>query len=354
MLSTLVATSSGFAPGAAGLMHARRVTSSQGIRAQMMAIAAGDVVNVKYQLRPDMSIGRANTFGAGAEQIVPNLPYDVGEVSLVVGGGGYLPALHEQLIGMEAGAAKAVTVDAGFGEYLEEGRITVPIEQAPQGLKTGMAVMLSSSKGQVQATVTEMTDTTCTLDTNHPLAGVSLQMDLSVQSVGAPDQFAVATVAGGCFWGLELAYQREPGVLGTAVGYTQGDMEEPTYEAVCSGATGHTEAVQVVYNPAKVSYQRLCEVLVERLGDSIYLLNQVGNDRGTQYRHGIYPHNPEQEETAKEVLEAVGEHKSLGPVQTEVKSAAQFWKAEGYHQQYLQKGGQNAKKRAKEEIRCYG
>ena len=350
MLSTL-AFATGFSPLTTS--HARRVALSPKSLC-MMAIAAGDVVNVKYELRPDLTIGRASTFGAGAEQIVSNLPFDVGEVSLVVGSGGYLPALHEQLIGMEAGGAKAVTVDAGFGEYVEEGKITVPIEQAPQGLKTGMAVMLSSNKGQIQATVTEMTDQTCTLDTNHPLAGVQLQMDLSVQSVGAPGDHAVCTVAGGCFWGLELAYQREPGVVGTAVGYTQGEVDEPSYEAVCSGTTGHTEAVQVVFDPKRVSFERLCEVLVERLGDSIYLLNQVGNDRGTQYRHGIYPHNPEQESTANAVLEAVGEHKTLGPVQTEVKSAAQFWKAEDYHQQYLQKGGQSAKKQADEEIRCYG
>ena len=88
---------------------------------------------------------------------------------------------------------------------------------------------------------------------------------------------------------LAVAYQREPGVVGTAVGYTQGELEQPTYEQVCSGETGHTEAVQVVFDPSKVTYKRLCELLVERLGDNIFLLNQVGNDRGTQYRHGAPP-----------------------------------------------------------------
>lgn len=88
---------------------------------------------------------------------------------------------------------------------------------------------------------------------------------------------------------LAVAYQREPGVVGTAVGYTQGELEQPTYEQVCSGETGHTEAVQVVFDPSKVTYKRLCELLVERLGDNIFLLNQVGNDRGTQYRHGALP-----------------------------------------------------------------
>ena len=90
---------------------------------------------------------------------------------------------------------------------------------------------------------------------------------------------------------MELAYQREPGVVGTSVGYTQGEArpagDPPTYQQVCSGTTGHTEGVQVVFDPRVVSFKRLCELLVDRLGDSIYLLNQVGNDRGTQYRHGV-------------------------------------------------------------------
>ena len=123
---------------------------------------------------------------------------------------------------------------------------------------------------------------------------------------------------------------------------------------MCSGTTGHTEAVQVVFDPSVVSYERLCQLLVERLGDNVYLLNQVGNDKGTQYRHGIYPASEAQETTAKAVLAAVGEHKTLGPVRTEVVGASTFWNAEDYHQQYLLKGGQSAKKLDTETIRCYG
>ena len=100
-----------------------------------------------------------------------------------------------------------------------------------------------------------------------------------------------ATFAGGCFWGVELAFQREPGVVGTKVGYCQGDTEEPSYEQVCSGATGHTEAVSVVFDPKVATYGRLCELLVDRLGENVWLENQVGNDRGTQYRSGIYTHS---------------------------------------------------------------
>ena len=317
----------------------------------MSAAVAGSVVKVNFSLKPDMD-SRAKAFG---DQIIGSLPFDIGQVSFVVGGGGYVDGLHDTVIGMSVGdTVKDVSIDAGYGDFNEQGVIMAPIEQAPQGLKTGMAVSLQTSNGPVQATVTDMNSETLTLDTNHPLAGCKLLLDVSVESIEPASAFEVATVAGGCFWGLELAYQREPGVVGTAVGYTQGELDEPTYQQVCSGSTGHTEAVQIVFDPREVSYKRLCELLVDRLEDNVFLLNQVGNDRGTQYRHGIYPHNSEQEATAKEVLGAIGDHKSLGPVQTEVKTAGKFWKAEDYHLQYLQKGGQSAKKRAEETIRCYG
>lgn len=146
-----------------------------------------------------------------------------------------------------------------------------------------MAVMLSGAGGQqIQATCTEMNEETLTLDSNHPLAGCRFLLDVELIALDPPSKFETATFAGGCFWGLELAYQREAGVVGTAVGYTQGEVDSPTYEAVCSGSTGHTEAVRVVFDPAATTYERLCNLLVERLEDNIYLLNQVGNDRGTQ------------------------------------------------------------------------
>ena len=253
-----------------------------------MGAAVGDVVSVKYSLEPDLKTGRASSFDDNANKITDSLSFDVGDVSFVVGGGGYIDEIHSTVLGMDVGdSVTDVSVDAGYGEYNEEGRATVPIEQAPAGLKQGMAVMLSTPNGQIQATVTEMNDETLTLDTNHPLAGCKFLLSAEVTSLEPPSNFQVATVAGGCFWGLELAYQREPGVVGTAVGYTQGETEEPTYQQVCSGTTGHTEGVQVVFDPRVVSYKRLCELLVDRLGDSIYLLNQVGNDRGSQYRHGV-------------------------------------------------------------------
>lgn len=142
---------------------------------------------------------------------------------------------------------------------------------------------------------------------------------------------------------------RESGVVGTGVGYTQGELEDPTYEQVCSGSTGHTEAITVTFNKNKVSYERLCELAMDRLGDNKFLKNQVGNDRGTQYRHGIYFHNKEQQEVAERIVSSYGEK-----CETECLPATKFYMAEDYHQQYLLKGGQSAVKEDKTTIRCYG
>ena len=327
LLTTLFATA--FSRGGMRSTHLiRRAVAS---RTNAIVAAAGDVATVQYSLRPDME-SRASTYGKNSDKLLESLPFDIGTVRFVVNEGGYLEGLHSTVSQMAAGDAKKdVSIDAGYGDYNEQGVVTAPIEQAPAGLKQGMAVMLSVPNGQVQATCTEMTDETLTLDTNHPLAGCRFLLDVELTNLEPADKFETAVFAGGCFWGLELAYQREPGVVSTAVGYTQGTRNEPTYEEVCSGSTGHTEAVQVKFDPEVVSYERLCKLLVERLEDNIYLLNQVGNDRGTQYRHGFYPESDEQEAVAKKILEAVGDHKSLGPVQSEVVKAKKFWMAEDYH-----------------------
>ena len=166
------------------------------------------------------------------------------------------------------------------------------------------------------------------------------------------DGFEVATFAGGCFWGTELHFQRLPGVVETCVGYTQGANERPTYAQVCSGTTGHTEGIQLTYDPAVVSYEALCDKLLSTVDPSA--LNRVGNDRGTQYRHGLYPHTDAQEAAAGRCIERAQAALGDRPVVTEVKRAAVFFPAEGYHQRYLQKGGQDASKEATERVRCYG
>lgn len=164
-------------------------------------------------------------------------------------------------------------------------------------------------------------------------------------------KYDVATFAGGCFWGTELHFQRMPGVIATAVGYTQGEEDKPTYSDVCTGATGHTEGLQLIYDPKLVSYETLCRKLLSTINPT--LRNRVGNDRGTQYRHGVYPHSDAQWQTAERVLkEAQAAYDR--PIVTELKRATIFWPAENYHQRYLEKGGQSAAKDAAEKVRCYG
>jgi peptide-methionine (S)-S-oxide reductase len=153
---------------------------------------------------------------------------------------------------------------------------------------------------------------------------------------------------------VELVFQREPGVTRTAVGYTQGKTANPRYEEVCSGRSGHTEAVLVEFDPAVVSYEKLCELLWSKI-DATQVDGQ-GNDWGSQYRTGIYPCEEEQMAVALASREA---HQArIGKtVATEVLPATQWWDAESYHQSYLAKGGRNgraqsAEKGCKDPIRC--
>lgn len=165
------------------------------------------------------------------------------------------------------------------------------------------------------------------------------------------EQFEVASFAGGCFWGTELHYQRIPGVVATCVGYTQGAVDRPTYEQVSSGFTGHTEGIQLLYDPSVVSYERLLNKLFGTIDPT--LLNQVGNDRGTQYRHGIYYHTDQQLDVAKKFI-AENQPRFTDPIVTQLNPATVFWPAENYHQRHLEKGGQSAEKECEEKVRCYG
>jgi peptide-methionine (S)-S-oxide reductase len=149
---------------------------------------------------------------------------------------------------------------------------------------------------------------------------------------------AKATFAAGCFWGVEAAFRQVEGVLETAVGYSGGRTENPTYESVCSGRTGHAETVEVEYDPAKVKYEQLLDVFWENHDPTT--LNRQGPDVGEQYRSAIFFQTPEQEASArasKEKQEKSGRYKR--PIVTEIAPASMFWRAEEYHQQYLEKRG---------------
>ncbi|MGD1154891.1 MAG: peptide-methionine (S)-S-oxide reductase MsrA [Terriglobia bacterium] len=147
-----------------------------------------------------------------------------------------------------------------------------------------------------------------------------------------------ATFGAGCFWGVEAAFRRVPGVVSTSVGYMGGSFKNPTYQEVCTDLTGHAEVVEVTYDPSKVSYAALLKVFWE-IHDPTQL-NRQGPDTGTQYRTVIFFRTPEQEVAArasKESLEPSGAYRRS--TVTEITPAAEFWPAEEYHQQYLEKRG---------------
>ena len=153
-----------------------------------------------------------------------------------------------------------------------------------------------------------------------------------------PEGSQIAYVAMGCFWGAERVFFETPGVISTAVGYQGGFTPNPTYEEVCSGRTGHAEAVQVVFDPEAISYERILSLFFEN-HDPTQGFRQ-GNDVGTQYRSAIYTCTPSQAGMATIAAAAFGEQLELrgfGPVTTQIADAGPFYFAEEYHQQYLAK-----------------
>ncbi len=149
---------------------------------------------------------------------------------------------------------------------------------------------------------------------------------------------AQATFGAGCFWGVEVAFRQVPGVIDAAVGYAGGTVTDPSYQQVCTGRTGHAEVVQVEYDPGKVSYEQLLDVFFANHDPT--QLNRQGPDVGTQYRSVIFYHDEAQAEAAraaKEALQASGRHRR--PVVTEIVPFSNFYRAEEYHQRYLEKRG---------------
>ena len=169
-----------------------------------------------------------------------------------------------------------------------------------------------------------------TADTHH-VFGRPLTMEV-------PEGMEVAIFGMGCFWGVERMFWQQPGIWLTMAGYAQGYTPNPTYEEVCSGMTGHNEVVRVVYDPATVTYEDLLRVFWE--GHDPTQGMRQGNDRGTQYRSGIYWTTEAQRAAAEASREAFAprlREAGYGPITTEIEKAGPFYMAEDYHQQYLSK-----------------
>ncbi len=150
---------------------------------------------------------------------------------------------------------------------------------------------------------------------------------------------AKATFAAGCFWGIEVDFRNLPGVLDTAVGYEGGHSERPSYEDVCSGRTGHAEAVEVWFDPATLTYTELLETFWRVHNPTTR--NRQGWDIGSQYRSVIFVHNPEQQQLAVSLRDAE-QHKQRKTIVTEIEAAPVFYRAEEYHQRYFEKQGRTA------------
>lgn len=149
---------------------------------------------------------------------------------------------------------------------------------------------------------------------------------------------AKAIFAAGCFWGVEATFRQLPGVVSTRVGYIGGDFPNPTYKDVCTDRTGHAEAVEIEYDPAKLCYEKLLDVFWENHDPT--QLNRQGPDWGTQYRSAIFFTSPEQETAAKASKERLEKsRRNRGPIVTQIVPASTFYEAEEYHQQYLEKKG---------------
>lgn len=151
----------------------------------------------------------------------------------------------------------------------------------------------------------------------------------------------LATFGGGCFWGVEEVFRTHEGVISTTAGYTGGTLENPTYEEVCQGNTGHAEAVQIEFDPDKVSYKTLVDLFFANHNPTTK--NRQGPDIGHQYRSVIFSSSQEQKEIAEKAIKDLGESgKYHNPIVTEIVEATPFYKAEEYHQQYLHKRGLDA------------
>jgi peptide-methionine (S)-S-oxide reductase len=152
------------------------------------------------------------------------------------------------------------------------------------------------------------------------------------------DAMEKATFAAGCFWGVEVAFRNVEGVTGARVGYTGGHKPKPTYKEVCTGRTGHAEAVEVTFDPEVVTYEQLLDVFFDNHDPT--QLNRQGPDVGTQYRSAVFVHDDAQEKAARAAIERLQDSgRYRRPIVTEVAPAGEFYEAEDYHQQYLVKRG---------------
>lgn len=307
--------------------------------------AAGDFVSVHYT----GTLDDGSVFDTSRTEGRSPLEFQIGSGKVIKG-------FDKAVTGLAVGESRKLRLDPedGYGQREDEAVITVPADRAPPGLKEGDRVSLSNG---LQAIVAKIGEEGVTIDLNPELAGKHLTFDVELLSLCPGSRLRSVVFGAGCFWGPQLMFERVVGVLSTEVGYSQGTVKEPTYEQVCSGATGHTEVVKVVYDPEVVSFESLLDTFWAKHDPTSK--DRQGSDSGTQYRAGIYTTTDEQEETARRYVEAKKAAMPGVKIWTELEPLKEYYAAEPYHQNYLAKGGrfgqpQNPGKGCNDPIRCYG
>lgn len=173
--------------------------------------------------------------------------------------------------------------------------------------------------------------------TSHAVEGVLETQGQDLKQEKPAKSYPLATLAGGCFWCVESEFRAKDGILFTRVGYIGGDVQNPTYQQVTTGNTGHAEAVEIIYDPDKISYEAIIRFFLTKAHDPTQL-NKQGVDVGPQYRSAIFYHTPEQKKTAQSLIEEINAQGLYeAPIVTELNPAGTFWEAETYHQQYYEK-----------------
>jgi peptide-methionine (S)-S-oxide reductase len=335
------------------------MTQTKSLQTTKTTSSVGDIITLEYY-----SLTPENGF-------IPEPLFDLDGVNvpLILGWGNYLPGLHEILLGKGEGeVVNNISIDAGWGNHRMD--LVFPDVSFDMLLRTGIAeskIRLGEVlplKAGLQVTISSIDENmkTVILDANHPLAGSSYSFSCKIHSITSlntekvlkSDRYQVATFALGCFWGAELAFMRTPGVVGTRVGFSQGhqSFENPSYKEVCEGTVNHREVVQVVYDSYQIQHLDLAKVAISRLYETksplTHHLFDSNENKSNQYRYAFIFHNNNQRQSS---IKLIDENDHLG---IDLLPAKKVWLAEEYHQKYLYKGGQNARKGIKERIRCFG
>jgi peptide-methionine (S)-S-oxide reductase len=263
-----------------------------------------------------------------------------------------VPGLDAAVTGLALGGKATKTVPAAFGPRSDADVIRVPGAMAPPGLEVGDTVRMGDGRPGL---ITAVSSSEIVVDVNHPMAGQDVVLDVEVVAHTPADKLQYFVGGLGCFWGPELAFARVPGVMSTAVGYANGSTKEPSYESVCSGATGHAEVVRIAFDPAVVTFDDLLAVFWKKHDPT--QLNRQGGDVGTQYRSCILAADDAQLAAARASAEKEASRRGVKALATEIAPLSCYYRAEDYHQQYLAKGGRNGNaqspaKLCNDPIRC--